>query len=463
MGIGFAPLWSNCFDFLDKNLSHSDFPLYTGVLNMSNLVGTGVGFLLGGYFLSFPFDDVHRSSRVYRNMSSSEYKEFQESPNYIGAYWIGFVICAIAIMLISIPVSAFPYEFPGSKEIRSNRRESKSMNHESSEISTDLSWRDFKEGFLSIVGNPLILSIIFGTAMEMFYMALLSSFAPKYLEIVFNLTSSEASLVVGAALIPSAFLALILGGVVPKCFKMETLQLLSLTVISSFITLGTTFALFISCEQADFIEPSSSITYQNNTCQVNNCECSEINYKPFCLDLKTVIFSPCYYGCKNTSLVSCSCNRPEINFDLREGLCETSEFCSSSNFYLLTALVAASCFSVFFKVPSAEAAMNRSSNSNFTSLMFGFEFSVLRIFGSIPAPLIAGAMFDNGCTYWQKNQDGGRESCLRYDKSVTKGFTAMCVTSSGLMAIFFLAALMLHRWQNEKKMSQQTEAEVTSP
>ena len=85
MGIGLSPLYSNCFDYLDKNLSHEDFPLYTGIFSLAVIVGPGAGYLLGGYFLSFPFDDVQKNSQFYKDISDSEYEEFKENQNFIGA------------------------------------------------------------------------------------------------------------------------------------------------------------------------------------------------------------------------------------------------------------------------------------------------------------------------------------------------------------------------------------------
>ena len=448
MGIGFSPIWSNCFDYLDKNLSHEDFPLYSGIFTLAGIVGPGVGYLLGGYFLSFPYDDVRKNSDVYKDMSDKEYEEFTENPNYIGAYWIGFVISAIGLLLVSIPVGGFPYQFPGSKSLRDTKENAsfgETTTTETAEISTDLSWDDFKQGCVYILTHPIALCIAFAGAMEMIFMALVSSFAPKYLEIVFNLTSSEAALTAGSILIPSAVLALISGGLIPKYFKMNTFKLLVLCVVSSFVTFVSTFGFFISCGQAEFIEPASTITYQGATCNVESCKCSEVNYKPFCLDKKTMLFSPCYFGCKNETLSSCSCYNPSTNFDLQEGSCEISEFCNQSNFYFLVFFFVMACFSVFFNVPAAESALNRSVKPNFRSLAFGFDVFVMRILGAIPAPLIAGAMFDNGCAYWQKNQDGEKGSCLRYNESVTKGFTGLCIASTGVMTILFFAALVFHR------------------
>ena len=448
MGIGFSPLWSNCFDYLDKNLSHEDFPLYSGIFSLARIVGPGAGYILGGYFLSFPFDDVQKKSQLYKDMPDSEYEQFKESPNYIGAYWIGFFVSSIGLLLVSIPVGGFPFQFPGSQAVRDqkdNRSFGKYTLKETSEVSNELSWSDFKQGSLYVLTNPMVLSMAFAGAMEIAFLTVVSSFASKYLEIVFNLTSSEAALTAGSILIPSAVVALISGGLIPKFFKMNTFQLLIICVISSSVAFASTFGFFISCGQADFIEPSSTITYREATCNVSDCQCSELNYKPYCLDKTTILFSPCYYGCKNETLESCLCYNSSINSHLQESSCAISEFCNSSNFYILVVFFVISSFSVFFNVPAAESAFNRSVRPNFRSLAFGFDVFVMRILGSIPAPLIAGAMFDNSCTYWQKNEDGGNEFCLRYNESVTKGFTGLCIASTGLMTILFLAALVFYR------------------
>ena len=112
IGIGAAPLWANTFDYLDKNLRHENFPMYSALVTLAGVVGPGVGYILGGYFLSLPFDDVTRSDKFYDNLTNSEYSTFIEDSNFIGAYWLGFVLSFGGLLLFVIPVLGFPFEFP---------------------------------------------------------------------------------------------------------------------------------------------------------------------------------------------------------------------------------------------------------------------------------------------------------------------------------------------------------------
>ena len=453
MGFGFGPLWTNTFDYMDKNLSHSSFPIYSAVFTLSGIIGPGFGYIFGGLLLSLPFDDVFKTSEAYSSMSDSEYEALTENTNFIGAYWVGFVFSAVGLFLISIPVGGFPYQFPESENIRHKKVNeafgATSLNEES-KLTTVASWKDFKAGIIYVIKNPIVICIAFAGAMEGFFLASMSSFGPKLLQVLFNFTSSEAALTIGYILIPSATIALILGGVLPKVCSFTNRHLLLFCFLTSVTTFLSTFGFFINGGQADFIKPSDQVTYQGVTCDISSCDCDRSNFKPFCLDKKTLIFSPCYYGCSDEVLTNCSCYNSTINSELTSGSCEISEFCSPSNFYVMLFFLTVGCFTVFFNLPAAEAALDRSVVPKFRSLAFGFDVFIMRFFGTVPATLVVGAMFDGKCTLWQVNSNGDKGACLRYDDSVASGFTAICIATTGLMSLLFLAAFLFEKFKREK-------------
>ena len=452
MGLGFGPLWTNTFDYLDKNVTHESFPVYSAIFTLAGVVGPGCGFLVGGLFLSLPFDDVRKQSEAYKNMTDSQYEDLTENTNFIGAYWIGFVLSAIGLFFIAVPVGGFPYEFPESETIRRkkvNEAFGATTLNEDYKLQTAISWYDFKTGFIYIVKNPIVICVALAGSMESFLLASMSSFGPKLLEVTFNLTSSDAALTVGYILIPSATVALIVGGLIPKVCSFSIRQLLLFCFISSFVTFCSTFGLFVSCGQGEIIEPNDVITFQGRTCDVTSCSCNLNDFKPYCLDKKTILFSPCYYGCQNETLSSCSCYNSTTDSELTSGSCEISEFCSTSNFYILVMFVVIAIFTVFFNLPAAEAALDRSVEPKFRSLAFGLDVFLLRLFGTIPATLVVGAMFDSKCTLWQIHNDGEKGACLRYDESVAAGFTAICIVTSALMTIFFLAAYLFDKFKRK--------------
>ena len=72
-----------------------------------------------------------------------------------------------------------------------------------------------------ILKNPLCLCLGFAGAMEGFLLTVLSVFTPKYLEIVFGFSASQAAFTSGAFFLPAAGFALICGGILPKVCKLE--------------------------------------------------------------------------------------------------------------------------------------------------------------------------------------------------------------------------------------------------
>jgi len=69
------------------------------------------------------------------------------------------------------------------------------------------------------------------------------------------------------------------------------------------------------------------------------------------------------------------------------------------------------------------------------SLALGVNSFVFRVFGSIPGPILFGALVDSGCTYWQI-ECGRRANCWVYDNYLLStrayAFCLICVLICGL-------------------------------
>ncbi|GAA51875.1 Solute carrier organic anion transporter member 5A1 [Clonorchis sinensis] len=98
-GIGAGPLLVLAPTYLWDNLSAKQYPLYSAVLYSAGGLGPACGFLAGAGFLSiyidFPF--VPPPTGLSRN-----------DPLWLGAWWMGMLVCASMTFLAALPVAAFP-------------------------------------------------------------------------------------------------------------------------------------------------------------------------------------------------------------------------------------------------------------------------------------------------------------------------------------------------------------------
>ena len=132
-----------------------------------------------------------------------------KNPNWIGAWWLGYIFAAIIVTLASLPMFAFPRHLPDYERYKKQREElavGKSKNdrhygHTMKEIVPAV-----KELFcnlpfmcttLSLVGYLLVLSAM-------------GTFLPKYMEAQFGLIASSASMYAGLIVVAGMLIGLIL-------------------------------------------------------------------------------------------------------------------------------------------------------------------------------------------------------------------------------------------------------------
>ncbi|CAL1277915.1 unnamed protein product [Larinioides sclopetarius] len=89
--------------FLDDTAKKKNASLYFAITFALRLVGPMIGFLMSFYFLKIhedPFDDPGYGP---------------EDPRWIGAWWLGFLVQGLILLVCTIPLALFPKRLPGQK------------------------------------------------------------------------------------------------------------------------------------------------------------------------------------------------------------------------------------------------------------------------------------------------------------------------------------------------------------
>ncbi len=77
-------------------------------------------------------------------------------------------------------------------------------------------------------------------------------------------------------------------------------------------------------------------------------------------------------------------------------------------------------------------------------LALGLQSAIYRVFGSIPGPLLFGAVVDLACVEWEDNC-GVRGNCLIYDNSkLSLHGILLCLPFALLSVILFLLAMLTY-------------------
>lgn len=106
-GIGNTPLGVLAVTFIDENVDKRVYPIYIGIYYLGALLGPALGFVIGGQLLT-----------SFTNPGEKPEDITPESPKWVGAWWVGFIIAGIVTVILSIPLFGYPRKL----SVNTNRR-----------------------------------------------------------------------------------------------------------------------------------------------------------------------------------------------------------------------------------------------------------------------------------------------------------------------------------------------------
>jgi len=80
------------------------------------------------------------------------------------------------------------------------------------------------------------------------------------------------------------------------------------------------------------------------------------------------------------------------------------------------------------------------------SLGLGIQWLIVRLLGSIPAPIVFGALMDSTCILWHKSCDGESGSCRAYDNSkMSQILLIVALIGKGVSLVSFILAWIVYK------------------
>ncbi|XP_071481951.1 solute carrier organic anion transporter family member 4A1-like [Diadema antillarum] len=417
LALGSLPVYTLGIAVLDESVPIKQSGVYLGIYYALSTVGPALGYVVAGVSLTI-FTDLNLPDGV--DLSPDD-------PGWVGAWWIGFVMAGVAMILIAVPLGAYPRELPTTAKIRAEK-ECQAHANAGLEVTTQPGFGsrpgDLPRAIKYLVINPTFLCTTFAGCSDSLLITAFGVFLPKFIENQFSATATVATTIVGTCIVPGGAGGVFLGGWLLRRLKLRVSGMLKFCTLMTIVTTLVFPSLFLRCPQnalagvtagyqqttsdvVGAIHSPSNLTY---TCNAD-CQCDTAQYVPVCLkEVGLEFFTPCHAGCtvefENGTYTNCSCAEyvsGGATSTVEPGKC--SRDCVALPIFVVLLVI---LLVVMFMpmVPALNVTL-RSVPETQRSMALGLQSVIARCLGSIPGPILFGVIIDSTCLQWQ-------ETCSTY-------------------------------------------------
>uniref|UniRef100_A0A674E7L3 Solute carrier organic anion transporter family member n=1 Tax=Salmo trutta TaxID=8032 RepID=A0A674E7L3_SALTR len=453
-GIGETPVTPLGISYIDDFAKAENSAFYIACLQTITLLGPMFGFLLGSLCAS-----------LYVDIGYVDLETVTITPKdarWVGAWWLGFLVSSVIMLLSGIPFWFLPRSLPKQGEesklppstpTQDGTENSDATSHQAMTLA------EIAKGFIpslkKLLSTPAYFLLLCGSLLKFNSFIGLLTFKAKYMEQQFGQSAARANFLIGVLNLPVVAVGIFLGGLLMKRYKLGVVSGAQLSFVTSFMAYLLLLLQFgTKCDnvQVAGLTVTPGVVYNGNLWSECNrdCSCLAGEWDPVCSDNGITYTSPCLAGCssstgygKNTVFHNCSCvlssSAPEGSMSVILGQCPRSRECSRS----FTSYMAVSVLSSFINSLGTTCI-----KPELKSLALGIQTLVMRTLGGIPAPVYFGALIDSTCLRWGIKKCGGRGACRMYDSDMYRViFLGLITCLSGSSYFFIIAVIVLLRIQ----------------
>lgn len=474
-GIGETPIMPLGISYIEDFAKSENSPLYIGILETGMTIGPLIGLLLAS-----------SCANIYVDIESVNSDDLTITPTdtrWVGAWWIGFLVCAGVNILTSIPFFFFPKTLPkeGLQENVDGTENAKEKKHrkKAKEEKRGIT-KDFFVFMKSLSCNPIYMLFILISILQ--FNAFINSFTfmPKYLEQQYGKSTAEVVFLMGLYMLPPICLGYLIGGLIMKKFKVTVKKAAYLAFWLSLSEYLLSFLSYVmTCDNFPVAGLTTSYEGVQHQLHVENkvladcntrCSCSTNTWDPVCGDNGLAYMSACLAGCEKsvgtgTNMVfqNCSCIQSSGNSSAVLGLCNKGPDCANKlQYFLIIAIFG--CFIYSLAGIPGYMVLLRCIKSEEKSLGVGLHAFCIRILAGIPAPIYFGALIDRTCLHWGTLKCGEPGACRMYDinsfRRLYLGLPAALRGASFVPAFFILRLMRKFQFPGDIESSKTDHAEM---
>ncbi|XP_045427675.1 solute carrier organic anion transporter family member 6A1 [Pipistrellus kuhlii] len=382
---------------------------------------------------------------------------------WFGTWWIRFVFVTVIAWSTLIGFSCFPRHIKGISRIKSGKHRKPNLmdkKYKDQEFGTSIG--DLFASIWILLKTPMFVCLAMTKASESLLQIGAIQYLPKYLENQFVLTPSQATTLSGLVLLPGGAFGQVLGGVIASKLHMYCKGLMRFTMITSAMSLVLVMlAIFVHCDPIPFAGISEDY---NGTGKLGNlaapcnshCRCSSSFYLAICGRDNIAYFSPCFAGCNQSktfqnekTYFNCSCIDEGITIsdeqgdfiDARLGKCKSDCYKLPMFIVFFFSMIV---FAGFSGIPNMLIILRIVAEKQ-RSLAMGLTYVFLRVFGTIPGPIVFKMVGETSCTFRDSGQCEGTGSCWIYDGiKMAYLFLGICVLGKLSTIVFTGIAFVLY-------------------
>lgn len=435
IGTGGTPILTLGITYVDNHVAKEESPAYLAFIHSSGALGPVLGYALGALLLQFYVDSF-----------SHEVTISPGHPQWIGAWWGGFIICGFLLFILATPFLGFPRVLVREKRRLLEKKTKQQLldDRDQGPVNTQYgkNIKEIPRAILKLLKNPVYALLLPAISCEIAIVSGFVVFLPKYIETQFGTSTSMANLFTGGIGIPGAVIGILMGGYLLKRFQLKPKGALQFVLGLNALSLcGLGIFFFLGCDNQSIA--GATLPYYNSsghrifeanlTSQCNqNCDCSPNHLEPICGINGITYFSPCHAGCTGASDLTqpgqsrylnysgCSCilDKPRMsgNHEVIMSPLATSGPCKSQCARLLPFLILLVIMT--FCVAGTQMPLLmvtlRSVGKEEKAFALGLQYVVMRLFAYVPAPIYFGNVIDSACLLWSR-RCGSHGSCLVYD------------------------------------------------
>uniref|UniRef100_A0A4W4EH35 Solute carrier organic anion transporter family member n=1 Tax=Electrophorus electricus TaxID=8005 RepID=A0A4W4EH35_ELEEL len=390
------------------------------ILFAVSVFGPAFGYLLGSGVLRI-YVDVNRADTGALELTPAD-------PRWVGAWWMGLLICAGGLALTSVPYFFFPKAMHGAQQW-SDVVYPRSL---SLRVCLCVPCLVFPRLFVRLLLSPFFLLLVLTQCCFSSVIAGIATFINKYLERQYSASAAYSSLLIGAVNLPLVAVGILLGGVIMKRWGLSLRAIPRFSVL--LLLLSALFCVplfFMGCRTqsiaASVFSTVGPVSPLLLTCN-SNCSCPDSAFNPVCGADNIEYISPCHAGSLLISqttaqqkgmfyFLNCSCVAVSGGpGTARPGACPNT--CTHLLLPVIF-LISIAGFTASLTHNPIYMMVLRTVPHEGKSFAIGVQFLLMRVLAWLPAPTLFGITIDSTCIWW-KSVCGRKQGCGYYDNNLLR-------------------------------------------